>query len=53
MNEIITNVVYDTNYSGYIADGGFPLFQTPEKKQELGIFDKILSGLFPSLFTKK
>jgi hypothetical protein len=51
--EVIQNVVYDTNYSGYIADGGFPLFQAPEKKQELGFFDKILSGIFPSLFTKK
>jgi hypothetical protein len=27
--DVIKNVVYDTDYSAYIADGGYPLFQTP------------------------
>ncbi len=52
MNEIISNVVYDTNYSGYVADGGFPEFQTP-KHQKMWFFDKLLAGIFPSLFEKK
>ncbi|MFA6256081.1 MAG: DUF87 domain-containing protein [Candidatus Absconditabacterales bacterium] len=53
MVEVITNVVYDTDYSGYVADGGYPLFQAPVKGQQLGFFDKLLSGIFPSLFAKK
>ncbi len=27
--EVIQNVVYDTDYSAYVADGGYPLFQAP------------------------
>lgn len=50
--EGINNVVYDTDYSGYIADGGYPLFQTPLGTGKLGFFDKLLSGIFPSLFAK-
>lgn len=49
--EGIKNVVYDTDYSGYIVDGGYPLFQVPTT-EHLGFFDKFLSGIFPSLFTK-
>ncbi len=44
-------MVYDTDYSGYIVDGGYPLFQVPTT-EHLGFFDKFLSGIFPSLFTK-
>lgn len=44
-------MVYDTDYSGYIVDGGYPLFQAPTT-EHLGFFDKFLSGIFPSLFTK-
>jgi len=51
--EVIQNVVYDTDYSGYVADGGYPLFQAPATEQKLGFFDKLLSGIFPSLFSKK
>lgn len=51
--EVITNVVYDTNYSQQVADGGYPIFQAPTKQKELGFFDKFLSGIFPSLFPKK
>ncbi|MFA7298756.1 MAG: DUF87 domain-containing protein [Candidatus Absconditabacterales bacterium] len=51
--EVIQNVVYDTDYSGYIADGGYPLFDAPATEKKLGFFDKLLSGIFPSLFTKK
>jgi hypothetical protein len=51
--EVITNVVYDTDYTGYIADGGYPLFQAPVKTEHLGFFDKFLSEIFPSLFNKK
>ena len=53
MNDIINNVVYDTNYSQQIADGGYPLFQAPVATQKLWFFDKLLSGIFPSLFAKK
>lgn len=35
MNDIINNVVYDTNYSQQIADGGYPLFQAPAATQKL------------------
>jgi len=51
--EVITNVVYDTDYTGYIADGGYPLFQAPAQGEHLGFFDKFLAGIFPSLFNKK
>ncbi|MCX6823687.1 MAG: ATP-binding protein [candidate division SR1 bacterium] len=51
--EVIQNVVYDTDYSGYVADGGYPLFKAPATEQKLGFFDKLLSGIFPSLFAKK
>jgi len=51
--EVITNVVYDTDYSQQVADGGYPVFQAPTKQKELGFFDKFLSGIFPSLFPKK
>jgi len=51
--EVITNVVYDTDYTGYIADGGYPLFQSPVKTEHLGFFDTFLSEIFPSLFNKK
>lgn len=51
--EVIQNIVYDTDYSAYIADGGYPLFQVPAHEQKLGFFDKLLSGIFPSLFAKK
>ncbi len=53
MNDIINNVVYDTNYSQQIADGGYPLFQAPVATQKLWFFDKLLSGIFPSLFATK
>lgn len=33
--EVINNVVYDTDYSGYIADGGYPLFQAPAASEKL------------------
>jgi len=45
--------VYDTDYSGYVADGWYPLFKAPVTEQKLGFFDKLLSGIFPSLFAKK
>ncbi len=51
--EVIQNVVYDTDYSGYVADGWYPLFKAPVTEQKLGFFDKLLSGIFPSLFAKK
>ena len=35
MVEVITNVVYDTDYTGYIADGGYPLFQAPDTTEKL------------------
>ncbi len=35
MVEIIKNVVYDTNYSTYVADGGYPLFQAPAAAEKL------------------
>jgi len=50
--EVIQNVVYDTNYSGNIPDGGYPIFQTPTNVPKLWFFDKILSEIFPSLFPK-
>lgn len=50
--EVIQNVVYDTNYSQQIADGGYPEHQIPNRWNTLGFFDKILSGIFPSLFAK-
>jgi len=53
MVEVIKNVVYDTNYSGYVADGGYPVFQATASSEKLGFFDKLLSTIFPSLFTKK
>ena len=53
MNETITNVVYDTDYSTQVADGGYPLFQAPAKAEKMWFFDKILSEIFPSLFPKK
>jgi len=33
--EVIQNVVYDTDYSAYVADGGYPLFQAPAAGQKL------------------
>ena len=51
--EVIQNVVYDTDYSGYVADGGYPIFQAPAKASKLGFFDNILSGIFPSLFANQ
>lgn len=51
--EVITNVVYDTDYTWYVTDGGYPVFQSPSSTEHLWFFDKILSGIFPSLFTKK
>jgi len=51
--EVIQNVVYDTDYSAYVADGGYPLFQASAKTEKLWFFDKILSNIFPSLYTKK
>lgn len=51
--DVIKNVVYDTNYSTYLADGGYPVFETPTKATKLGFFDKILSEIFPGLFAKK
>ncbi len=53
MVEVIKNVVYDTNYSGYVADGWYPVFQATASSEKLGFFDKLLSTIFPSLFTKK
>ncbi len=50
--KIIQNVVYDTDYSAYIADGGYPLFEKPTR-EKMWFFDKLLSGIFPSLFEKK
>ena len=51
--EVITNVVYNTDYTGYIANGWYPLFQAPAAPGKLWFFDKLLSGIFPSLFAKK
>jgi len=51
--EVIQNVVYDTDYSQQVTDGGYPLFQAPATEQKLWFFDKFLSGIFPSLFAKK
>jgi len=51
--EVIQNVVYDTDYSAYVADGGYPLFQAPAGAEKLWFLDKLLSGIFPSLFGKK
>lgn len=51
--EVIQNVVYDTDYSAYVADGGYPLFQAPTKAEKMWFFDKFLSEIFPSLFEKK
>lgn len=51
--ELIKNVVYDTNYNEYVDDGWYPLFQAPATGTKLWFFDKILSEIFPSLFTKK
>lgn len=51
--ELIKNVVYDTNYNEYVDDGWYPLFQAPATGAKLWFFDKILSEIFPSLFTKK
>ena len=51
--ELFTNVVYDTNYSWFVADGGYPIFQAPQKTETLWFFDKILANIFPSLFEKK
>ncbi len=51
--EVIKNVVYDTNYSPQVADGGYPEHQAPAAASKLGFFDKILSEIFPSLFAKK
>jgi len=53
MVEVIQNVVYDTNYSQQVADGGYPIFEAPTKTGGLGFFDNILSQIFPSLFAKK
>ena len=33
--EVIKNVVYDTDYSAYVADGGYPVFQAPATTQKL------------------
>jgi len=35
MVEVIQNVVYDTDYSTLVADGGYPLFQAPAAEQKL------------------
>ena len=51
--EVIQNVVYDTDYTWYIANGWYPLFQAPATPGKLWFFDKLLSGIFPSLFAKK
>ena len=51
--EVIQNVVYDTDYSTFVADGGYPLFQAPATKPKIWFFDKLLSGIFPSLFAKQ
>jgi hypothetical protein len=32
MVEVIENVVYDTDYSAYIAEGGYPVHPIPVKK---------------------
>ena len=53
MVEIIKNVVYDTDYSGYINDGWYPLFQAPVSVEKPWFFDNILSKIFPNLFAKK
>jgi len=53
MVEVIKNVVYDTDYSTSVADGGYPVFQTLASTEKLWFFDKILSGIFPSLFAKR
>ncbi len=47
---IITNVVYDTDYSAFVSDGGYPLFQAPASTAKLWFFDRIFSSLFPSLY---
>ena len=51
--EVIQNVVYDTDYSAYVADGGYPLFQASATTEKLWFFDKILSNIFPNLYAKK
>ena len=33
--EVIQNVVYDTDYSVYVADGGYPLFQAPATAKKM------------------
>jgi hypothetical protein len=33
--EVIQNVVYDTDYSAYVADGGYPLFQASATTEKL------------------
>lgn len=33
--EVIQNVVYDTDYSAYVADGGYPLFQVSAKSEKM------------------
>jgi len=48
--EVIQNVVYDTNYSQQLPDGGYPEYKTPAPASKLGFFDTILSQIFPSLF---
>lgn len=51
--KVIQNVVYDTNYSQQVVDGGYPIFQVPPKQKGLNFFDNILSKIFPSLFPQK
>ncbi len=53
MNEIITNVVYDTDYHAYLTDGWYPVFSSSQTKNKPWFFDSFLSEIFPSLFTKK
>ncbi|MEI6426002.1 MAG: DUF87 domain-containing protein [Candidatus Absconditabacteria bacterium] len=47
----ITNVIFDTNYSGILPNGGYPTYvlQEEAKQSKLGWFDTFFAGLFPGI----
>jgi len=53
MIDAIKNVVYDTNYTAYIPNGGYPVVEFPQAEKKLGFLDNVFSKIFPSLFPHK
>ena len=49
----ITNIIFDTNYTGVLPNGGYPTYVlqagVQKKSDWLSWFDKIFASLFPSL----